>query len=120
MSSSPNRPHRHHNYGYFTVHQYHYPDLPPKSSRRPSDSIRERGREVIERERARAAAEDQQFAVADDAKSVWEPVFDEADERTGGREYYDVTEGSARQRIQRRREKDDPQRREERSDDFFR
>lgn len=67
---------------------------------------------MTERERARAAAEDQQFAVADDAKSVWEPVFDEADERTGGREYYDVTEGSARQRIQRRREKDDPRRRD--------
>jgi hypothetical protein len=34
------------------VHHPHYPDSPSATNRRPSESIRERGREVIKRERA--------------------------------------------------------------------
>ena len=49
--------HRHRSYGPATVHEYRYPDSSAASSRRPSDSIRERGREVIARERAKAATE---------------------------------------------------------------
>lgn len=137
-SSSPlsaGSTHRHPNYGHATVHQYHYPDSPAVSvsasgSRRPSDSIRERGREVIERERAKAANEDslqtrataaaEEYIASPGTSQRWEPVFDEVDERTGGREYYYVTEGSARQEIRRRRYRDDSRRREERKDEFFR
>jgi len=104
-----------------TVHHYHYPDSPTLSnsnnnSRRPSDSIRERGREVIERERVRAAAEDLRRAVEEGADAGdgagagvgggprrWEPVFDEFEERVSGREYYYVSEGPARQESRRRR-----------------
>lgn len=54
-----------------TIHQTHYPDNPPvvdsdKSSGRPSDLIRERGREIIERERIRAAAAELQKAAEKD------------------------------------------------------
>ena len=137
-SSSPlsaGSTHRHRNYGHATVHQYHYPDspavsVPASGSRRPSDSIRERGREVIERERAKAANEDslqnraaaaaEEYIASPGTSQRWEPVFDEVDERTGGREYYYVTEGSARQEIQRRRDRDDSRRRGERRDEFFR
>jgi hypothetical protein len=115
-------------YGRATIHQYHYPDSPPvvvsstsnnitstNSSRRPSDSIRDRGREVIERERTRAAAaateelrrafeeggvgRDADFGVG---ARRWEPVFDEVEERVSGREYYYVSEGPARQESRRR------------------
>ena len=105
-------------YGRTVVHQYHYPDSPPvvvsnsnsnTSSRRPSDSIRERGREVIERERTRAAAAELQRAVEQRPSSDvgagprrWEPVFDEFEERVSGREYYYVSEGPARQESRRR------------------
>ena len=103
-------------HGRATIHHYHYPDSPPvvtsssnNSSRRPSDSIRERGREVIERERVRAAAEDLRRAVEEGAGADmgagarrWEPVFDEVEERVSGREYYYVSEGPARQEIRRR------------------
>ncbi|KAM0710559.1 hypothetical protein Q7P35_002230 [Cladosporium inversicolor] len=119
--------HRHRNYGHATVHQYHYSDspaVPASSSRRPSDSIRDRGREVIERERAKAANEDslqnrasataEEYIASPGTSQRWEPVFDEVDERTGGREYYYVTEGSAQQEIRRRRDRDDSRRREER------
>jgi len=135
-SSSPlsaGSTHRHRSYGQATVHHYHYPDtpaVPANDSRRPSDSIRERGREVIERERAKAANEDSMqtraFAAAEEyiaspgTSQRWEPVFDEVDERTGSREYYYVTEGSARSEIRRRRDRDDSRRREERRDEFFR
>jgi hypothetical protein len=134
-SSSPLSPHTTHsrrNYGHTIVHQYHYPDTPTASSRRPSDSIRERGREVIERERARAAAaaaaaEDHYPAAAADenaraSERHWEsePVFDEVEERITGHEYYHVSEGSARSEIRRRRDRDDSRRREERRDEFFR
>lgn len=117
-SSSPlsaHTTHRHRNYGHATVHQYHYPDASAATTRRPSDAIRERGREVIERERARAAAEDDARA----GGQRWEPVFDEVDERISGREYYYVSEGSARQEIRRRRDRDDSRRRGERRDEFF-
>jgi len=138
-SSSPlsaGSTHRHRSYGHATVHQYHYPDtpaapaVPASSSRRPSDSIRDRGREVIERERAKAANEDsmqnrataaaEEYIASPGTSQRWEPVFDEVDERTGGREYYYVTEGSARSEIRRRRDRDDSRRREERRDEFFR
>jgi hypothetical protein len=123
-SSSPLSPHTTHsrrNYGSTIVHQYHYPDPTPaasSSSRRPSDSIRDRGREVIERERARAAADEN----ARTSERIWEsePVFDEVEERFSGREYYHVSEGSARSEIRRRRDRDDSRRREERRDEFFR
>lgn len=70
--SSPNRSqhmHRPRSHGHATVHRYHYLDSPPKSSRPPSDIIRERGREVIERERARAADNYRLSAIADDTRS---------------------------------------------------
>ncbi|TLD08053.1 hypothetical protein E2P81_ATG10540 [Venturia nashicola] len=128
-SSSPlasHSTHRHRSYGHATVHQYHYPDPPvaAEPSRRPSDSIRDRGREVIERERAKAAAEDRMDAAAAEGDAQagaqrYEPVFDEVEERLGGRECYYVSEGSARQEIRRRRERDDSRRREERRSDFF-
>jgi hypothetical protein len=132
-SSSPLSAHTirsHRSYGHATVHQYHYPDSPAaSSSRRPSDSIRERGREVIERERAKAATEDSAYnrasAAADEyiaspgTSRYWEPVFDEVDERVSGREYYYVSEGSARQEIRRRRDRDDSRRRGERRMDEF-
>lgn len=99
-----------------TVHQYHYPDSPTAmTSRRPSDSLRDRGREVIERERARAAAENFRSALDDGAGGErFQPVFDEAEERVSGREYrYEyVSEGVARQKIQRRRERGDEMKRE--------
>lgn len=99
-----------------TVHHYHYPDSPPATpSRRPSDSLRDRGREVIERERARAAAENFRSGLDDVAGGErFQPVFDEVEERVGGREYfYDyVSEGVARQKIQRRRERGDEMKRE--------
>jgi hypothetical protein len=131
---SPHTTHRHRNYGHTVVHQYHYPDPPApapaaSSSRRPSDSIRERGREVIERERARAAAAaaaaEDRYPADENARageSHWqsEPVFDEVEERISGREYYHVSEGSARSEIRRRRDRDDSRRREERRDEFFR
>lgn len=123
---------RHRSYGQATIHQYHYPDnpaVPASSSRRASDAIRERGREVIERERAKAANEDSQqnrataaaeeYIASPGTSQRWEPVFDEVDERTGSREYYYVTEGSARQEIRRRRDRNDSRRREERRDEFF-
>lgn len=135
-SSSPlsaGSTHRHRSYGTATVHQYHYPDspaapVPASSSRRPSDSIRDRGREVIERERAKAAAEDlnrasvaaEEYIASPGTSQRWEPVFDEVDERTGSREYYYVTEGSARSEIRRRRDRDDSRQRGERRDEFFR
>jgi hypothetical protein len=128
-------------YGRATVHQYHYPDSPPvvvsssnnittsnNSSRRPSDSIRDRGREIIERERLRAAAattEDlrrafEEGGVGRDADfgvgaRRWEPVFDEVEERVSGREYYYVSEGPARQESRRRH----GSWREERKRDFW-
>lgn len=135
-SSSPlsaGSSHRHRSYGTATIHQYHYPDnptVPASGTRRTSDAIRERGREVIERERAKAANEDSQnrataaaeeYIASPGTSQRWEPVFDEVDERTGSREYYYVTEGSARQEIRRaRRDRDDSRRREERRDEFFR
>jgi hypothetical protein len=135
-SSSPlsaGSSHRHRSYGQATIHHYHYPDnpaVPASGSRRTSDAIRERGREVIERERAKAANEDSQqnraTAAAEEyiarpgTSQRWEAVFDEVDERTGSREYYYVTEGSARSEIRRRRDRDDSRRREERRDEFFR
>jgi hypothetical protein len=134
-SSSPlsaHTTHRHRSYGHATVHHYHYPDSPASTStRRPSDAIRERGREVIERERARAAAEDslhnrvtattEEYIATPGTSQRWEavPVFDEADERAGGREYYYVTEGSARRENRRRRDRDDSRRRGERRMDEF-
>ena len=114
-SSDPT--HRHRNHAQLTVHEYHYPDSSP-----PSDSIRERGRKVIESERARVAAEDHQFAVADGMKSDQnseEPTSDKVGERASEREYYVVSEGSARQEVRRRRDRDDSRRRERR-DEFFR
>ena len=133
-------------YGRATVHQYHYPDSPPvvvsssnitstTSSRRPSDSIRERGREVIERERLRAAAAATEelrrafeegvgrgadFGVGAGAgvgsSRRFEPVFvDEVEERVSGREYYYVSEGPARQESRRRH----GSWREERKRDFW-
>lgn len=124
-SSSPlsaHTTHRHRNYGHATVHQYHYPDPSAATSRRPSDAIRDRGREVIERERAKAAAEDRQTAAENDTRAggqLYEPVFDEVDERISGREYYHVSEVYARQEIRRRRDRDDSRRRGERRDEFF-
>ncbi|GAB7328728.1 hypothetical protein MBLNU13_g00640t3 [Cladosporium sp. NU13] len=169
-SSSPlteNTRHVHRSYGHASVHQYHYPDASAASSRRPSDRIRERGREVIEREPKAAMenlpskqvttsgeeemvspggqpsksgsneieegtgvheheydlpAEGRESAVVDDTrpnKARWDPVFDEVDERISELEYYDISEGSARQEIRRRRERDDSGRRERR-DEFFR
>jgi hypothetical protein len=105
-------------HGRTIVRQYHYPDDPPvmdrnDSSRRPSDSIRERGREIIERERTRAAADELQKAAEEGAdvgveagpsSGRWEPVFDEVEERVSGRENYYVSEGPARQESRRRRE----------------
>jgi hypothetical protein len=119
-------------YGRTVVHHYHYPDTSTpatnnstNSSRRPSDSIRDRGREVIERERTRAAAEDLQRAVGEGASTAdvgvgssrrWEPVFvDEVEERISGREYYYVSEGPARQEHRRRH----GSWREERKRDFW-
>jgi hypothetical protein len=119
-------------YGRTVVHQYHYPDSPPvvvsnttstTSSRRPSDSIRERGREVIERERTRAAAAELQRAAEQQRPNSdvgagprrWEPVFDEYEERVSGREYYHVSEGPARQESRRRH----GSWREERKRDFW-
>lgn len=138
-SSSPlsaGSSHRHRNYGPATVHQYHYPDspavpaAPAGGSRRPSDAIRDRGREVIERERAKVASEDsmqnrvtaavEEYIASPGTSQRWEPVFDEVDERAGGREFYYVTEGSARSEIRRRRDRDNSRRREERRDEFFR
>jgi len=138
-SSSPlsaGSTHRHRNYGHATVHQYHYPDTPAtpaSTSRRLSDAIRDRAHEVIERERARAAAEDslrnrasaavaaEEYVASPGTSQRWEPVFDEVvDERVGVREYYYVSEGSARQESRRRRDRDDSRRREERRDEFFR
>lgn len=123
-SSSPlssGSTHRHRNYGSATVHHYHYPDSSTASSRRPSDSIRERGREVIQRERAKVAAEDRYTAMDDDVRAGeqrWEPVFDEVEERVSERERYYVSQGSARQEIRQRRGRDDSRRRGER-DEFF-
>jgi hypothetical protein len=172
-SSSPlagHTTHRYRSYGHATVHQYHYPDVPATRSRRLSDSIRERGREVIERERAKAvseeslhnqvttsgqeniagpseklwkpdsnevkegtgvqmygykpaAAEDHHPTVADDARpdgAQWEPVFDGEEDRVGEREYHYVSEGSARQEIQRRRDRGNSRQRREGRDEFFR
>jgi hypothetical protein len=102
-------------YGRATVYQYHYPDSPlviksDDIERRPSELIRDRGREVIERERARAAAEELQRAFEEGAgegvgagSRRWEPVFDEVEERVSGREYYYVSEGPAREEARRRR-----------------
>lgn len=93
--------HRHRNYGHATVHQYHYPDPAPSNGnrpsidRRPSDSIRDRGREVIERERAKVAAERRQSDNADNTRSneaQWESVFDEDDGRMGELEYEDISD----------------------------
>jgi hypothetical protein len=75
----------------------------------------ERGRAVIERERARAAREDQTAAndqaeghVGVEAKGKRrEPVFDEV----SGREYYHISEGGARSEIRRKRDRDGSQRR---------
>jgi len=128
-SSSPlsaHTTHRHRDYGHVTVHQYQYSDVP---ARRPSDSVRERGREVIERERARAAAEDllqnrapmatEEYIASPGTSQRWEPVFDEVEERVSGREYYYVSEGSARRENRRRRDRDDSRRRGERRDEFY-
>lgn len=97
-SSSPDRSsHRHRlrHHGNATIHQYDRPDSPPRFSRQQSDSIRERGREVIERERARAAAEDRRSDNADNTRSneaQWEPVFDKDDGRISELEYEDITD----------------------------
>ena len=128
-SSSPlsaHTTHRHRDYGHVTVHQYQYPDVP---ARRPSDSVRERGHEVIERERARAAAEGllqnrasmatEEYIASPGTSQRWEPVFDEVEERVSGREYYYVSEGSARRENRRRRDRDDSRRRGERRDEFY-
>lgn len=129
-TSSRSSFHRSGTYGRATVHQYHYPDSPPvvvtstvnstTSSRRPSDSIRDRGREVIERERTREAAKNLQRAVDEGAgigsgPRSWEPVFDEVEERVSGREYYYVSEGPARLESRRRH----GSWREERKRDFW-
>ena len=68
--------------------------------------------------RATAAAEE--YIASPGTSQRWEPVFDEVDERAGGREFYYVTEGSARSEIRRRRDRDNSRRREERRDEFFR
>jgi hypothetical protein len=118
------------NYGHEVVHQYHYPENSASAtSRRPSDAIRERDLEVIERERARAragAAAENQTAAKDQTEANdgveseevrREPVFDEV----SGREYYHISEGGARSEIPRRRDRDgSPRRREKRRDEFFR
>jgi len=101
-------------HGRTIVHEYHYPDSAPvvssgDNNRRSSDSIHDRGRETIERERARLAAEDLRRAdevgtgtIADVSEGAgpprWEPVFDEVEEKDSGREYYYISEGPARRR----------------------
>jgi hypothetical protein len=79
---SPHGTHRRRQYGHTILHQYVYPDSPTSTSRRPSDSIRERGREVIERERAiaAAAAEDQagEHMGVETKGRLWD--FDEVEE----------------------------------------
>ena len=125
VSSSPSRSQhrrRPRHYGNATVHQYDRPDSPPRFSRQPSDSIRERGREVIERERARAAAEDRRSDNADNTRSneaQWEPVFDEDDGRISELTDEDISKWFPEHEVRRRRDRDDSRRREERWNDFF-
>jgi hypothetical protein len=86
-------------------------------SRRPSDSIRDRGREILERERlreefrsGRGVEEENLPTSADffcDGARRWESVFDDGVEervRGRGREYFYVSEGPAGQEVRRRRE----------------
>jgi hypothetical protein len=96
------------------THQYHYPDNLAAASRDTSESIRKRGREVIERGRARAAMENKN-AVEDR-----EPSLHEYDDQTRVLEYQYVSEGPVRQEVRRRRDIDDSRRREQRRDEFFR
>lgn len=112
-------------YGRATIHQYHISDSPQvintntsnTPSRRPSDSIRDRGREILERERlreefrsGRGVEEENLPTSADffgDGARRWESVFDDGVEervRGRGREYFYVSEGPARQEVRRRRE----------------
>lgn len=85
-----------------TDHQYHLDS---------DESIRDLGREIVERERLRAAARELgapgELTTADvgaGPSRSFEPVFDEVEERISGREYYYVSEGPARQRRERERD----------------